>query len=61
MKLHEVNCCAIPLPAAGGGGVIGVLAKAVASLDLETQGGKVIVLFADGPSGVAHPSNSSTR
>ena len=51
----------IPLPAAGGGGVFAVLAKAVASLDLETHGGEVIVLFADGSSVVAHPSDSCTR
>ena len=61
MKPHEVNCCAIPLPAAGGGGVIAVLAKAVAGLDLETQAGEVIVLFADGSSGFGHPSDSCPR
>ena len=50
VRLFELNCCAIPLTAAGDGGIV-----AVVRLDLGTQGGEVVVPLADGPSGVAHP------
>ena len=39
-------------------GVFAVPVRAVAGLDLETQGGEVVVPLADGPSGVAHPLDS---
>ena len=58
VRLFELNCCAIHLTAAGGGGIFAVLAKAVADLDLETLGGGVVIPLTDGPSGAAHPSDS---
>ena len=56
VRLLELNCCAIPLTAAGG--VFAVPAKAVAGLSWESQGGEVVVALADGPSGIAHFSDS---
>ena len=58
VRLLELNCCAIPLTAAGGGSAFAVPVAAVAGLDLGMQGGDVVVPLADGPSGVAHPSDS---
>ena len=58
VKLLELNCCAISLTAADGGGVFAVLTNVVAGLDLETQGSEVVVPLADGPSRIAHPSGS---
>ena len=54
----ELHCCAIPLTAAGGGGICAVPAGAVAGLDLGTQGGEVEVLLTGGPSEAAHHSDS---
>ena len=58
VRLFEVNCCAIPLTGAGGGGIFAVLARAVAGLDLGTQEGDVDLPLTGGPSGAAHPSDS---
>ena len=44
----ELDCCAIPLAAAGGGGIVAVPAGAVAGLDLGTQGGEVEVPLTGG-------------
>ena len=59
VKLHKLNCCVIPVTAAGGGSVFEVLAEAVAGLDFGAQGGEVDVLFANASEGVAHSSDSS--
>ena len=58
VRLLELNCCAIHLTAAGGGSAFAVPVAAVVGLDLVMQGGEVVVPLADGPSGVAHPSDS---
>ena len=47
VRLFELDCCAIPLTAAG----------AVAWLELGTQGGEVEVPLTEGPSGAAHRSD----
>ena len=38
VRFFELNCCAIPLTVVGCGGTFSVLARAVAGLDLGTQG-----------------------
>ena len=50
VRLFELNCCAIPLTAAGSGGILAVPARAVAGLDLGTQEGDVDVPLTGGPS-----------
>ena len=58
MKLLELHCCTIPLTTARGGGILAVLAGAVAGPDLGTQESDVDVPLTGGPQGAAHPSDS---
>ena len=58
VKLFELNCCSIPVTAAGSGGNFCSTCKSSCRLDFKTQRGEVVAPLADGPSGVAHPSDS---